>query len=380
MGQWNAIDGAPGTGRAVAAVRAVTALSRLRVVLSLDQLAAYTDVPMHTLDEGLSAGPVADGRIERVVQGSYVGYRHPDAAWTTLPSRLAAASAGVEFARWFADWLDGVGPERRKAAHATARAVSAAARAAGKTALADRIESVYSRRKRREAEEAKPPPLLPLAPPPPAAKAVSRLSTRTTAGILIGTAVLLTGAVAGVAALSETTAIAGGVQAKSIGAASPSGVGTDGIQASFSSHAGLAAASSSSATSSAGPTTTRPSSSATSSATPGTSSGTGPNGTSPVQVDYVSSAGGSASSGASSTSGTSGSTGSTTSSTDGGGSSTSPTTAPATTASATTTSAAPTTSIATTSSSDPVATATTPSSGDSTAGCLNLLGLISVCL
>lgn len=373
------MDGAAGPGRAVRAVRAVTALSRLRVVLSLDQLAAYADVPMQTLDDGLSTGPVADGRIERVVQGSYVGYRHPDAAWTTLPSRLAAASAGIEFARWFADWLDEVGPERRKAAHATAKAVSAAARAAGKTALADRIESVYSRRKRREAEAPFP---LPNPPPMPTARAVSRLSTRTTAGILIGTAVLLTGAVAGVAALSETPAIAGGVQARSIGGASPNGIATDGIQASSSGSGppGLAAAPSSSAASSGGPATTRPSSSATSSASLGTSSSAGANGTSPVQVDYVSSAAGSTSSGSSGGSSTTsgGNSGS-------GGSSTSPTTDPATTASSTTasaptTSAAPTTSIATTASSDPVATATTPSSGDSTTGCINLLGLISVCL
>jgi len=388
MGQWNHTEGL-GTGQAVAAVRAVTALSSLRVVLSLDQLAAYVGVPMRTLDVALGAGPVSCGQIERVMQGEHVGFRHPDAAWTTLPSRVAAASAGVEFARWFADWLDGIGPERRTAAHATARAVAVAARAAGRTALADRIESVYSRRKRREAMTAA--ALVAAAPgaeseaaesgtgePKPrqtaAAKAVSRLPARATAGILVGTAVLVTGAVIGVAVLSETGAVASGVQSGSLSAAAPERLGANGIQPLLSSSSAAAAQNSvpggssraSSGSAAAGGSAALPSSSAS-----GITSSGGV--TSPVVAAYVAGVGSSGKSSGSSDSGSGGSSAAAASS--------SPATAASTAASAATSSAAPATSApATTSVAAPTTVATTPSSSSSGGSCLNVLGLISICL
>ena len=194
MGQWNPAEGNPAVGRALGAVRAVTALSGLKVVLTLDQLAAYVGQPISVLDTGMRNGPAAASQVERVVQGSYVGYRHPDAAWTGLPSRVAAAREGEEFARWFADWLEAAGPERRDAARGTAKAVAGAARAVGRAALADQIDGAYRRgRVRRTAAGAE-----------VSQKAVSRLPAKTTAGILTGTAVLLVGAVAGVAVLTGT--------------------------------------------------------------------------------------------------------------------------------------------------------------------------------
>ena len=144
MGQWN-----PAVGRALAAVRAVTVLGGLRIVVTVDQLARYTDAPLSSLDIGLRNGPVAAGLLERLTQGTHIGYRHPDAAWTGLPSRIDAAPDAVEFARWYAGWLEECEPARREAAKLTAVTVAAAAAAAGDLALAGRIRAGYARTGRR---------------------------------------------------------------------------------------------------------------------------------------------------------------------------------------------------------------------------------------
>jgi hypothetical protein len=144
MGQWN-----PAVGRALAAVRAVTVLGGLRVVLTVDQLALYADAPLSSLDIGLRNGPVAAGLLERICQGTHIGYRHPDAAWTSLPSRIEAASDALEFARWYADWLEVLDPELREAAKLTALTVAAASAAAGDTVQAARIRAAYRRVGRR---------------------------------------------------------------------------------------------------------------------------------------------------------------------------------------------------------------------------------------
>jgi hypothetical protein len=144
MGQWN-----PAVGRALAAVRAVTVLGGLRVVVTVDQLALYVDASLSSLDIGLRNGPVAAGLLERVRQGTHIGYRHPDAAWTSLPSRIEAAPDALEFARWYAGWLEELGPDRREAARLTALTVAAAAAAAGDAVQATRIRAVYRRVGRR---------------------------------------------------------------------------------------------------------------------------------------------------------------------------------------------------------------------------------------
>jgi hypothetical protein len=143
MGQWN-----PAVGRALAAVRAVTVLGGLRVVVTVDQLAGYLDAPLSSLDIGLRNGPVRAGLLERLIEGTKVGYRHPDAAWTSLPSRIEAAAGAVDFARWYADWLDSIGPAEREAARLTALAVAASAAAAGDGALATRIRRHFRRARR----------------------------------------------------------------------------------------------------------------------------------------------------------------------------------------------------------------------------------------
>ncbi|HEX4788139.1 MAG TPA: hypothetical protein VH372_06720, partial [Actinospica sp.] len=265
MRQWNPAEADSAVGRALGAVRAVTALSGLKVVLTLEQLAAYVGEQESRLDEGLRAGPVAGSQVERVVQGSYVGFRHPDAAWTMLPSRMAAAREGAEFARWFAEWLARREPGRREEARAAAKAVAAAARATGKKALGDRIDGMF-RRSRREGRGGRvgrvgcdgsggaagpdaaaavtsstddPIASLPSAPPAlaasssaasassaayvPSAASVSRLPAKTTAGILAGTAMLIVGAVAGVAVLTETGAVANGARSRAPTSASSDG-------------------------------------------------------------------------------------------------------------------------------------------------------------
>lgn len=238
--QWISAEENPAVRQSLETVRVVTALSGLRTILALDLLAAFVDVPMSSLDTGLRNGPVAASEVERVVQGSYVGYRHPDAAWTTLPSPVAAVGAGVVFARWFADWLDQAEPERRDRgdARATAKAVAAAARAAGKTALADRIDGVYRGNGKRKpsppvggdekGESAAAASAAAMAVVPAGRRAASRLPARTTAGILAGTAILLAGAVAGVAMLSEGGAAANGVRSGALGSVSADGEGTTG--------------------------------------------------------------------------------------------------------------------------------------------------------
>ena len=144
MGQWN-----PAVGRALAAIRAVTVLGGLRIVVTVDQLARYAGASISSLDIGLRNGPVAAGLLERLTQGTHIGYRHPDAAWTGLPSRIDAAPDAVRFARWYAEWLEAGDPAQREAARLTAFTIAAAASAAGDTALAARIRGVYARAGRR---------------------------------------------------------------------------------------------------------------------------------------------------------------------------------------------------------------------------------------
>lgn len=144
MGQWN-----PAVGRAMAAVRAVTVLGGLRVVVTVDQLADYTGAPLSSLDIGLRDGPVRAGLLERLTQGTHIGYRHPDAAWTSLPSRIEAASDALDFARWYVGWLVSIGPVEREAARLTALTVAGASAAAGDTALAVDIRGHFRRPGRR---------------------------------------------------------------------------------------------------------------------------------------------------------------------------------------------------------------------------------------
>lgn len=140
MGQWN-----PAAARALAAVRAVTALGGLRVVVTLDQLARYVDAPLSSLDVGLRNGPVEAGLLERLIQGTHIAYRHPDTAWTGLPSRDEAAPHAVDFARWYAGWLESATPAQRQAARLAASTVAAAAAAAGDALPARRIRDAYPR-------------------------------------------------------------------------------------------------------------------------------------------------------------------------------------------------------------------------------------------
>lgn len=377
MGQWNPAEGNPAVGRALGAVRAVTVLSGLKVVLTLDQLAAYVGQPISVLDTGMRNGPAAASQVERVVQGSYVGYRHPDAAWTGLPSRVAAAREGEEFARWFADWLAAAGPERRDAARGTAKAVAAAARAVGRAALADQIDGVYRRGRTRKASAG-------AAGATHAAgaaaggvtrdgaaaagspgsggdpdtadvpqKAVSRLPARTTAGILTGTAVLLVGAVAGVAVLTGT----GPAQAvnRSRPPISASGAGAGGSVPAPSGPAVSAPAVSASASLTQASKSPRPG---------GASSGAA----TPVLAGFEKSpagAGGSGTSAGSSGGGGGGSGGGSTGSSSSAAAPSSPS-SPAPSVATDTSSAAP-------QSSSPAASATEES-------CLNLVGLLGVCL
>jgi hypothetical protein len=120
-------------------------LGGLRAVVTVDQLADYVRLPLSSLDVALRNGPVAAGLLERMQQGTHIGYRHPDAAWTSLPSRLEAGPDAVDFARWYADWLETVDAERREAAKLTALTVAASAAAAGETQLASRIRGPYRR-------------------------------------------------------------------------------------------------------------------------------------------------------------------------------------------------------------------------------------------
>jgi hypothetical protein len=380
--QWIPAEGNPAVRQSLETVRAVTALSGLRAVLALDLLAAFVDTPMSSLDTGLRNGPVAASEVERVVQGSYVGYRHPDAAWTTLPSPVAAAGPGVVFARWFADWLDQADPQRRDRgdARATAKAVAAAARAAGKTALADRIDGVYRGKngKRKPApplgddekgESAAAASAAAMAVVPAGRRAASRLPARTTAGILAGTAVLLAGAVAGVAMLSEGGAAANGVRSGALGTTSAGAEGTTGPVGSPSAGAGAAAA------------PTRSVSAAASAGAGGqVSNSAGAGSTGQLPVAFVS--GGAAHSTAANAVNSKANTSAGSSSGGGSGAGgTVATSAPGTTSttagSATSSSAAPATSTSAVTDPSTSAAATATASNQ---GCLNLLGLVTVCL
>lgn len=135
----------PAVGRALAAVRAVTVLGGLRVVLTVDQLADYAAAPISSLDIGLRNGPVRAGQLERITQGTHIGYRHPDAAWTSLPSRIEAAPDALAFARWYAGRLATLGPAEWEAAKLTALTIAAAASAAGDGALAAQIRRHFRR-------------------------------------------------------------------------------------------------------------------------------------------------------------------------------------------------------------------------------------------
>lgn len=139
----------PAVGRALAAVRAITVLGGLRVVLTVDQLADYAGAPLSSLDIALRNGPVRAGQLERLTQGTHIGYRHPDAAWTSLPSRIEAAPDALGFARWYAGRLASFGPVEREAARLTALTIAAAAAAAGDGALAAHIRRPFRRSGRR---------------------------------------------------------------------------------------------------------------------------------------------------------------------------------------------------------------------------------------
>ncbi|WP_034268102.1 hypothetical protein [Actinospica robiniae] len=89
------------------------------------------------------------GQLERITQGTHIGYRHPDAAWTSLPSRIEAAPAALEFARWYAGRLGSLDPAEREAAGLTALTIAAAAAAAGDGALAAHIRGHLRRPGRR---------------------------------------------------------------------------------------------------------------------------------------------------------------------------------------------------------------------------------------
>lgn len=133
----------------MAAVRAITVLGGLRVVLTVDQLADFAGAPLSSLDIALRNGPVREGLLERLTQGTHIGYRHPDAAWTALPSPIEAASGALDFARWYAGRLESIGPVEREAARLTALTVATAAAAAGDTALAAHIRRHFRRAGRR---------------------------------------------------------------------------------------------------------------------------------------------------------------------------------------------------------------------------------------
>jgi hypothetical protein len=419
MGQWNPAEGDPAVGRAVEralrAVRAVTALSGLRVVLTLDQLAEYVGEHAEALDTGLQQGPVAATQVERVVQGAHIGYRHPDAAWTTLPSRIASAHEGAEFARWFAEWLSAADPDRRQAARAEAKAVAAVARATGKKALADRIDATFRRgrlqllrggekggEKARKsdsvavaekpvavadvaeqhpddapataeeaAKESTSPDTAPASTPAPPPASVSRLPAKTTAGILVGTAMLIVGTVAGVAVLSETGAVASGVPGRSATSSSTSSTSGGTGASSAASPVG-----SGSATVTGTGRATRPGGSGAATGD-GTGSAAGGGG-SPVAVVFTEPASGSNTGSGSGSGGSGGGGGGTATGTGGGSGGSAPATGQSSPSGAPTL-AAPSTSPASSSPASSPATIA-PSSTESTTGCVDLLGLLGICV
>lgn len=383
--QWIPAEDDSAVRQSLETVRVVTALSGLRAVLALDLLAAFVDTPMSSLDTGLRNGPVAASEVERVVQGSYVGFRHPDAAWTTLPSPVVAAGPGVVFARWFADWLDRAEPERRDRgdARAAAKAVAAAARAAGKTALADRIDGAYRAKNGKrmpsppvgddeKGESAAAAGAAAMAVVPAGRRAASRLPARTTAGILVGTAVLLAGAVAGVAMLSEGGAAANGVRSGALSGASAGAEGTTGPVGTPSAGAGATTAPTRSVSAAASAGVSGQASNSASSGSAGQLpvafvSGGAPHSTATNNVNSKTNTGSGAGSGSGSGSGAGGTV---TTSAPG-------TTTSTTAVSGTSSSAAPATSTSAVTDPSTSAAATATASNQ---GCLNLLGLVTVCL
>jgi hypothetical protein len=79
----------------MAAVRAVTVPGGPRVVPTVDQLADFAGAPLSSLDIGLRNGPVRAGLLERLIQGTHIGYRHPDGPAEREAARLTASTVAA---------------------------------------------------------------------------------------------------------------------------------------------------------------------------------------------------------------------------------------------------------------------------------------------